>query len=192
MFTGLMFIILSILLTNSTLINNVFPIDTSDAACPVSPRLPDHPQAEIMRAPVGDYPVWFVTIDSIALSDLAPSFPPYDGGTVRKSLVNVSTELEGDLMITGRQLDGDSVVLFPIQIDEEIEHTDGSRTIIYSVDDLADQFTVTNAHITTNGPNNGSYAHHPWATYYPNPGCYELTGTYGGYSTRIVVEVHAD
>lgn len=192
MITGLV-IILSILLMDfqSVEMFQIAPMTDDDTTCLVSPRLPDHPQARIMTAPTGDYPVWFVTIDSANFTDMARSFPPYHGGTVRKSLINVSTELEGDLTITGHQLDGDGIVLFPIRIDEEVEYADGSHTILYSADDLTDQYTITNAQIPTFGPNAGGYAHHPWAAYYPKPGCYELTGTYGGFSTSIIVEVRA-
>ncbi len=157
--------------------------------CPVSPRLTDHPVAEQMLAPVGEYPVWFVTLDAVAIFDLAQSAPPYNGGTVRKSLVVVSTELSGDLVLTGRQLDGDGIVLFPLRIDEEIPNADGSTTIVYSEDDLTDQFVIPNAEQTTFGTDAPGYAHHPWAVYYPNPGCYQLTGTFGGVSATAIVEI---
>jgi len=157
--------------------------------CPVSPRLTDHPVAEQMVAPVGEYPVWFVTLDAVAIFDLAQSAPPYNGGTVRKSLVVVSTELSGDLVLTGRQLDGDGVVLFPLHIDEEIPNADGTTTIVYSEDDLTDQFVIPNAEQTTFGTDAPGYAHHPWAAYYPKPGCYQLTGTFGGYSATAIVEI---
>ncbi|MCA0456884.1 MAG: hypothetical protein LCI00_23135 [Chloroflexi bacterium] len=157
--------------------------------CDISPRQPDHPVSEQMLAPVGEYPVWFVTVDSIAMSELALSLPPYNGGTVRKSLVVVTTDLTGDLVITGHQLDGDAQVLFPVQIDEEVVDKDGNRTIIYSADDLAPQMVIPNAKKETFGTRARGYATHPWSAYYPVPGCYQLTGAYGGYTAHAIIEV---
>jgi hypothetical protein len=162
---------------------------TETTFCPISPRLPDHPVAEQMRAPVGEYPVWFVTIDSIPMSELGRSQPPYNGGTVRKTLVVVTTDLEGELVITGRQLDGDAQVLFPQRIDEEIENADGSSTIVYSEDDLAERHIVPNPQIPTNGTWAEGYASHPLGLYFPEPGCYQLSGSYGGYTANTIVEV---
>ncbi len=157
--------------------------------CPISPRLPDHPVSEQMVAPVGEYPVWFVTIDSAPMPNLSKSQAPFSGGTVRKSLVVVTTELSGDLVLTGRQLDGDGVVLFLLRIDEEIPNVDGTSTIIYSDDDLTDHFVIPNAEKTTFGTDAPGYAHHPWAAYYSHPGCYQLTGTFGGHSATAIVEI---
>jgi hypothetical protein len=164
-------------------------LETQTANCEVSPRLPDHPVAAQMVAPVGEYPVWFVTNDTIRMSELGASLPPYDGGTVAKSLMVVSTELEGDLVITGHQLDGDSIVLFILQIDEETQGANGARIVIYSEDDLSEQYVVHNAQITTNSTWSNDYASHPWGAYYPTPGCYQLSATFGGYTTNIIVEV---
>lgn len=157
--------------------------------CPISPRLPDHPVSDQMLAPVGEYPVWFVTIDSAPMPSLSKSQAPFNGGTMRKSLVVVTTELSGDLVLTGRQLDGDGVVLFLLRIDEEIPNADGTSTIIYSDDDLTDHFVIPNAEKTTNGTDAPGYAHHPWAAYYPKPGCYQLTGTFGGQTATAIVEI---
>jgi hypothetical protein len=162
---------------------------TQAVNCEVSPRLPDHPVAAQMVAPVGDYPVWFVTIDSSAMSELGESLPPYNGRTVAKSLMVVSTELEGDLVITGRQIDGDAVVLFPLRIDEETVNDEGERVAIYSEDDLVMQRVIPNAQITTNSTWSNDYASHPWAAYYPMPGCYQLSAIFGGYTTNIIVEI---
>jgi hypothetical protein len=157
--------------------------------CEVSPRLPEHPMAAILRAPLGEYPVWFATLDTVAMSELDASDSPYSGGTVRKSLIVVSTEVEGDLVITGHQLDGDGIVLFPLQIDEERQSESGEQIIIYSEDDLSTQKLIPNAQITTNSPNAPGYAHHPWSAYYPAPGCYQLSASYGGHVTNIIVEI---
>jgi len=158
-------------------------------SCEVSPRIPGHPVAEQMVAPVGEYPIWFVTVDSIAMSDLAKSMPPYDGGTVRKGFVVVSTDFEGDAVISGRQINGDAVMLFPLKIDDEIQSSQGETIIIYSDDDIADQKIVPDAQETTFGTRAPGYAHHPLALYFPTPGCYELSGTFGGYTTRVIIEV---
>lgn len=158
-------------------------------ACDVSPRLPDHPVSKQMVAPVGEYPVWFVTVDSIPMSGLAISQPPYNGGAVRKSFVVVTTDLSGDLVITGHQLDGEAQVLFPVQIDEEVVDASGLRTIIYSPDDLSPLKVIPNAQKETFGTRAKGYAHHPWSAYYPAPGCYQISGTYGGYTTHVIVEV---
>ncbi|MFN8372639.1 MAG: hypothetical protein U0694_07150 [Anaerolineae bacterium] len=160
-----------------------------NADCDVSPRLPEHPVAAQMRAPAGAFPVWFVTIDTIDISELDASLSPYNGGTIRKSLVVVSTELDGDLTITGHQLGGDAIVLFPTHIDEETTDVAGRRTIIYSDDDLSDQLVIHNAQVTTNSTTAAGYAHHPWAAYYPVPGCYQISGTYGTYTSTITVEI---
>jgi len=159
------------------------------ATCNVSPRLPDHPVAEQMVAPVGAFPVWFVTFQSVPMSEFGRSQAPYNGGTIRKSLVVVSTNLSGDLVITGHQLDGDATVLFPLKIDEEVENADGSTTIIYSPDDLSDRMVIPHAQKTSFGTWAKGYAHHPWAAYYPVPGCYQLTGSFGGLTSNIIVQV---
>lgn len=181
-------LMLMIFLSACNLLNTFFSANTP-SACNVSLRDPDHPVAEQMVAPTGRYPVWFVTFDSIAMSELGRSLPPYNGGTIRKSLMVVSTDIESDLIITGHQLDGDGVVLFPVQIDEEIEDADGVRTIIYSDDDLSDRKIIPNAQMTTNSTQAPGYASHPWSAYYPSPGCYEIIGAYGGYTSYTVVEV---
>lgn len=162
---------------------------TQTVNCEVSPRLPDHPVAAQMRAPVGEYPAWFVTADSVSMSELGKALPPYDGGWIAKNLVVVSTEFEGDLVMTGHQLDGDSVVSFILQIDEETLGANNVRTAIFSEDDLTEQYVVHNAQITTFGTWSNDYASHPWAPYYPTPGCYQLSATFGGYTTNIIVEI---
>lgn len=164
-------------------------LGTETTVCPVSPRQPDHPVAEQMLAPVGEYPVWFVTIDSIPMSQLNKSLPPYNGGTVRKTLVVVTTDLEGELVITGHQLDGDAVMLFPGQIDDEIENADGSTSIVYAEGDLSERHVVPHPQNTTFGTWAEGYASHPLGLYFPQPGCYQLSGSYGGYTVNAIVEV---
>jgi hypothetical protein len=181
-------LILIPLIVACNLLNTFFVSDTT-IPCPVSPRLPDHPVAEQMVAPAGEFPVWFVTFQSTRMSDMARSRPPYNGGSIRKSLVVVSTELSGDLVIIGHQLDGDATVLFLLRIDHEVANADGSTTIIYSPDDLSDRMVLPNAHITSFGTWAKGYATHPWAAYYPVPGCYQLIGSYDGHTSHSVVQV---
>ncbi len=179
---------LLILLPACGVLNGFFSARTT-AACNVSQRLPDHPVAEQMVAPVGEYPIWFVTVDSVAMSELGKSLLPYDGGTVRKGFVVVSTDFEGEAVITGRQIDGDAVMLFPLKIDEDFENEAGENIIIYSEDDITDRKVIPDAQDSTFGTNAPGYAHHPIGLYFPTPGCYELSGTFGGYTTHVIIEL---
>lgn len=168
---------------------NAIAAFTTFTRCPVSPRQPNHPVSKQMLAPVGWYPVWFVTIDSTSMTQLSQSVAPYNGGTMRKSLLVVATDIEGDVVLTGHQLDGDGVVQFVLRIDDTIRNADGSDTIIYSPDDLTESYTIPNAQITAFGTDAPGYATHPWAVYYPNPGCYQLTATYANLTSSAIVQI---
>jgi hypothetical protein len=99
--------------------------------------------------------------------------------------VVVDQSVEGDLRVSGRQLDGDSLVYFPLH-DQFTRTDEGTLQLLGMPPDFT---IVENAHIRTRSPNPPGKAHTGIGPLYINPGCYQLTATFADYTVSIVFEI---
>ena len=110
----------------------------------------------------------------------------FEKGYLAKRLVFVSDEVEGDLVITSRRLDGPGQLYFVDNNDRFTALDDDT----YRIDSpLATEQTYVDAHIPTHFPNPPGIAHHGGGYLIPRPGCYQVEATIQDYHVQIVFEV---
>jgi hypothetical protein len=167
--------------------------DWTDDRCPITPHLPFHEVTSYTVPPAGEFPVWLTIGERFDFERYPRSLPPYEG-IWNKFLIFVDRRVEGQLSITGRQLDGDGIVLFPHD-GTTTTTEDGVTGALY--DEVSDEEIIEDAHITTIvKPPDSPVAEHGAVVIFPNPGCYAVTATLTGadqtYTVRVVTEVVGD
>jgi hypothetical protein len=79
-------------------------------------------------------------------------------------------DVEGDLFVTGRQLDGDSLVYFPLH--DQLTRIDAETSQLLG---MPNKFTIVeNAYTPTQFPHPQDKAQSGISPIYINPGCYQL------------------
>lgn len=137
----------------------------------------------------GKSPVWLTSVGEIKWNDLPVSLSPYPG-RLTKMLVFVSKDVEGDLEITGKQIDGNSQLLFPQETKtQKISSSEGNSVAGAILVNPQSMWVKANANKPTNFPNPDGFAHHGLLVYYPSPGCYEYVAKISGDEVRIVLNV---
>ena len=118
--------------------------------------------------------------------------PPSSGALqfVEVHLIKVAVFVDqcvgGDLRVTGRQLDGDSLVYFPR--DGQLARVDEETLQLLEIP--PDYKIIPFAHIPTRFPSPpGKSQTGIDAIIYLNPGCYQLTATIAEYSVKFVFEI---
>ena len=81
-----------------------------DGSCPLVPARSDIVEGVQVA---GQFPVWRQQNDGRSTWYGANAPPPYEG-QIGKTLLYIDKQIQGDLRLSGRQLDGDGVVLFDI------------------------------------------------------------------------------
>lgn len=160
--------------------------------CPVSPIIEDFWEGTGTVA--GEFPVWMSHAPVLRWSDFggsgylpgAESGLDFEKGHLVKRLVFVAEEVQGDLVITGRRLDGPGQLYF---VDaNDIFTSLGADT--YRIDSALDtQQIYVDAHVATHFPNPAGIAHHGGGYLIPGPGCYQVEAKIQDYAVQIVFEV---
>ena len=134
--------------------------------CPVTPR---EKRMYSVTAMAGQYPVWMVD----------GSFGHWrERDTPMKTLWIIARDHSGDLVVTGRRLDGEGHTLF-----EGMGTPVGPELIFRNLHEIkiipggASQETID------------TYAFRTSYVFYPSPGCWEITARLGETTVRIVVEL---
>lgn len=165
----------------------------ADGGCPITPHLPFHPVTSTTNPPAGEFPIWLGVAEVYDFAHMTRSLPPYSG-IVWKFLIFVDRSVEGDLRITGHQLDGDGVVLFP-EGGQMVTTEDGNTGVVYEDDEPAPEKLIADAHIGSH-VRPGQYAEHGSSILFPNPGCYAITATLTApehvYTVQVVSEVRGE
>jgi hypothetical protein len=181
-------------------INNLIPgatpgattqVDPSPAYCPVSPIQTIWANS----GPVaGEFPVWISSWCQSEYANLGPKvMPPESGelqfeqGRLAKVLVFVDQQIEGDLVITGRRLDGDEVIYFP---DGQLQRLDEST--LHLLETPPDSYVIPSAQFETISPNPPGKVSHVFGPLYITPGCYQITAKIAEYAVEVVVEITGD
>lgn len=161
--------------------------------CPITPVQTDFWDGAGSVA--GEYPVWIASRGKTSWSAGGPKVYssnevpinfPHGYGIRPKTLIFLDSKVEGDLTVSGRRLDIDGLVYFPVSTDlDSVINTNGSQLRAMP----ATSFTIPAAHNLSRHPNPPGIAHHGFGPLYPNPGCYELTATIQEHEVRIVVEI---
>jgi hypothetical protein len=160
------------------------------AHCPITPIQEDFGGG---FSPVqGEYPVWISSSGQMQWSAMGPNVLPPASGPLRfveghliKVSVFVDQRVEGDVRITGRQLDGNSLVYFPQ--DGQLARVDESTARLAGIP--PDFIIIDTAHTSRFFPAPPGKSHYGIAPIYLNPGCYQLTATIAEYSVNIVFEI---
>lgn len=115
----------------------------------------------------------------------APSRP--FTGSLGKGIWFVKEGVQGELQVTGRQIDGDGKILFFYQA--ELKQDNNGNEIIYFIDSPTEVFTVEDANSSNYlSPIPDSYSGHITGYIVTKPGCYQLTATVQNDQVEIVFE----
>lgn len=140
-----------------------------------------------MAALAGEFPVWLTAgTGEVAWTKLPVSLPPYPG-RMDKIIWTVDTRVQGDLRITGKQLDGDGILLFAHTAKQQV---DQQGQVLGGVFDgqLSNVWTITAAEKGVQNSPPG-FQDHGVLVYYPHPGCYQYEATIAEHTTHLVTEV---
>ncbi len=140
-------------------------------------------------SPVGKYPIWLnVPGDGhILWQQLGPAIlPPYKGRTT-KQIWAISDDFQGKVRITGKQLDGNGIVLFPNDNSAEMVNDTTVRYKEKPLDTLIIDALSQDHRITS--PKPIGYTFFGSSLIYPHPGCFQLTATIDKNTVDIVVEI---
>jgi hypothetical protein len=135
----------------------------------------------------GQTPIWITSVGEFNWNELPVSLSPYPG-RLTKILVFVSKDVDGDLEITGKQIDGNGQLLFP-QETQTVVNSEGNSVNGAILVNPQSMWVKVNANIPTNFPNPEGFAHHGLLVYYPNPGCYEYVAKIDSNEVHIVFNV---
>lgn len=165
-----------------------------DDTCPVTPIQTDF--WEKVGPVAGQFPVWISSKGQMYYSKLGPKVLPSTAGALQfiegrttKALVFVDKRVEGDLVITGRQLDGKGKIYFP---GEASLVTPVNTTTLQLVKVPPDTKVIPSAHISTHFPEPPGKAHHGMGPLYLAPGCYQFTATIAEHTVEIVIDIIDD
>lgn len=165
------------------------------SACPITPIQPDF--WEKVGPVAGEFPVWISSNGQSSFSQLGPKvlFPDSldltsPEGRLTKRLIFVDDQTEGDLLITGRRIDGDGDVYFNDGDEDKIVRVDDTTLQLSTV--FPDTLLIPSAHISTHFPTPEDKSHHGMGLIFTDPGCYELTATLNEYIVHVTIELTPD
>ncbi|MCL5998662.1 MAG: WD40 repeat domain-containing protein [Chloroflexi bacterium] len=116
----------------------------------------------------------------------APLQAPYEG-SIGKGIWFVKKGVQGELQVTGRQIDGDGKILFFYR--SEVEQDNNGNAIIYFIDPPAEVFTIEDANASNYlSPIPDGYLGHVTGYIVTKPGCYQLTAAVQNDQVEIVFE----
>ncbi len=161
------------------------PTGQSSFSCPVSPSQTDlRPD---LAALAGESPLWLtIGTGRLRWAELPVSLPPYPG-RMDKTIWTLEKRVEGDLRITGKQLDGNGLLLFARTAKQQVNE---KGQILGSLFDEppADAWVIPSAEQGTDNSPPG-FQDHGVLVYYPHPGCYQYTATIAKHTVQIAIEV---
>ena len=156
--------------------------------CPVTPSEP----GTFLESPdwsvAGKYPIWLtVPVDSkIPWNLLSPdSLYPYKGRAY-KQIFAIADDIQGKIQITGKQVDGNGIVLFP-NGDSAVWVND--TTVKYKEKPSDTLIIDTSSQYRITSPKPKGYTFYGSNMMYPHPGCFQFTASIGKNSGDIVVEI---
>lgn len=166
---------------------------TAVSSCPITPIQEDFWD---QTAPVaGEFPIWMSSWGQSSYSRLGPKVLPPPSGSMQfveghlvKTGIFIDQEVEGNLLITGRQLDGDNDVFFPGQNDR----TTTDEGILQLLDVPPNQFIIRDAHIPDRAENPAGKVVRAMSPLYISAGCYQFTFTIAQYTVYVVLEILDD
>jgi hypothetical protein len=185
------------------------PNPTESGAAQVSSALPSEPilEGECPITPVqidfwgyiggaaGTFPVWMASSGKMEWSKLGPlvqapsnSGTEFQEGHFTKMLLFVDKTVEGELAITGRQLDGNQRAYFPTS-DMMIRI---SETTLQLNQLPPKTYWIEQAQNSTNFPEPNGKSHIGWGALFPTPGCYAFDFSINTFSVEVVVEIVDD
>ncbi|MHB8132719.1 MAG: hypothetical protein ACYDH1_00730 [Anaerolineaceae bacterium] len=140
-----------------------------------------------MAGPVaGKSPIFVTSVGEMKWTDMVVSLQPFPG-RLTKILIFVQSDVDGDLEITGRQIDGNGIVLF---YQEGQGKFDNNGELVGSIiSSPKDKWIFPSANQPSRYPNPEGFVHHGLAVYYPNPGCYEYIFTIADREVRVVMNI---
>ncbi len=133
---------------------------------------------------VGADPIW--TTMTRDLWSPAHLQYPFEGST-GKGVWFVKKSVQGELQVTGRQIDGDGKILFFHQA--RLEQDNNGNEITYFIDAPSEVFTLKDASSSSYvRPIPDGYSGNGTGYIVTKPGCYQLTATIQNYKVEIVIE----
>ncbi len=136
----------------------------------------------------GKYPIWLnVPEEGHFLWQNMGLFLPPPEGRETKQLWAIADDIQGKVRITGNQLDGNGVVLFPKRNSVEWVNDTTVKYIEKPLDTLIIDTSSANGRVTSPKPK--SYTYFGSDMIYPHPGCYQFTASIDQNTVNIVVEL---
>ena len=162
------------------------------APCPASPAVEDVVPGQ--RFVSGADPIWVASVPPpVEWSDFPKSLPPY-AGALWKTLFYIREEAFGDMELHATQLDGDGIVLFPLNGAQGIEE-DG---VFIGNEIRLDLGEPVETHIVPADYRrfhayavSGGYVQVGALLLVPHPGCYQLTAAIGADTVNIVYDIQS-
>lgn len=165
----------------------------ASSSCPITPIQEDFWSR--VSPVAGEFPVWISSQGRISYANSGPYILPpesdelvFNRGIATKALIFVDKEVEGDLTITGKRLDGPELIYFSSAGEEEVT-TRIDATTLQLLTTPPTSREIPSAHISTHLPEPDGKAHHGMGLIYISPGCYEFTTTINQYTVKIVLEL---
>jgi hypothetical protein len=152
-------------------------------SCPVTSTEKKFPE---LKEVGGSLPIWITFAGRVKWSELPKVSSPVNGAMSKMGIVT-DNQVSGKLVLSGRRLDGEGIVQFPLAGGHQLE----SGTIVLD-GDLADQFIIPSAQVTDIVSSPPGYVEHSSGIFLSTPGCYEMTGILSTYKVSIVFEVTED
>ncbi len=136
----------------------------------------------------GKYPIMlYLPENGFLWKELGPiSLPPYEG-RINKQTWAISDNIQGKVRISGTQLDGNGIVLFPNSDSAEWASGTTIKWTEKPKNKLIIDTSSSNGRVTSPKPKD--YTYFGDTLIYPHPGCYQFTASIGKYSVDIVVEI---
>ncbi len=167
------------------------PTPTTDTSkgqnrCPVTET---ETKFSMLGSVAGQSPVWITSLGEVKWNELPVSLSPYPG-RLTKMIVIISKDAEGDLEITGKQIDGNGQVLFPQEAQkQDLASNDGNSVDGSVLVNPQSTWVIPNASTPTRSPNPDGFVTQGGLVYYPNPGCYEYLAKIGGKEVHVILNV---
>jgi hypothetical protein len=146
-------------------------LPTPPASCPVSDQVQVR---EGLGLGMGRSPVWMV--GALPSGPFEPA-PPVDEQSTLKRIWVVDDGVQGEVRITGRRLDGDGEVTFPVY-ERDPQYYEQRRAGTYELKWERTELLLL--------PPYGLEQDHRTLLYYPSAGCWELTARTATDEVRIV------
>jgi hypothetical protein len=156
--------------------------------CPVTPSEPATTIDGI--SPIaGKYPIWLNVPEEghFLWQNMGLFLPPPEGRDKTKQFWAIADDIQGKVRITGNQLDGNGIVLFPKPNSVEWVNDTTYKYIEKPLDTLIIDTSSSNGRVTSPKPK--GYTYFGSDMIYPHPGCYQFTASIDKNTVNIVVEI---